>query len=358
LLKQKNIIIKELPENNLKNNESIINKFLEKSGWISCGYMVLKRKVLVNSPFKKSEIFPSSLNILVPDFSGISLASYKNIVFFDLETTGLSTGSGTVAFLAAFGRIILDKIEITQYLLLDYPGQNDMLENIINEMNSKELIFISYNGKSYDSKIIQTMCIMNRKKIPLYKHVDLLHPSRRLWKNIIYKCSQSSIEKNILNINRKDDIPGSMAPDIWFNFLKTGNTDDLLNICNHNIYDISGLVSILTAIIKIAKNPIKNKYTIDYERIALYWREYLKRDNNHLNDKNILLIKEKLMKKAADNNSPRAVYLYSYDKMINGNYDIALKYTEIGLKLFNKDSIWYKRLIRRKKRIEKILNIG
>jgi hypothetical protein len=137
---------------------------------------------------------------------------------------------------------------------------------------------------------------MNRKKQPQYFQADLLHPARRLWKNIIQDCSQSSIETKIAGIDRSDDIPGSLAPQIWFEFLKTGKTDHLMGICEHNSADISGLASILAVMVSIAANPFNSDYVYDIDRIALYWRDFCRRRN----DTELRVTGDKLLRFAAD----------------------------------------------------------
>jgi len=336
-------------------------------GWEKCGFMVLKREVFVPSPFRKlkgilskgkSEQYfkiPAALPVLVPDLRERQLLSLEDFLFFDLETTGLSGGAGTVAFLAAFGSEVSGNLQITQYLLLDYPGENDFLENVLSRLNQNNSVIVSYNGKCFDSQIIKTRCLMNRMKPPEYRHADLLHPARRLWKNIIHDCSQASVETRILGLDRSGDIPGALAPEIWFEFLKTERTDRLTGICDHNIADICGLAQMLAYIISIASNPFNEKKIYDIERLALYWRRYL-RTIDSLPDEDINITGDKLLRMAADNGSSRALYYYSYDKMINGNYKEALEYVNRALELSEKDSIWREKLLKRKERIIKRIN--
>jgi len=334
------------------------NCYLElvNNGWKFCGFNVLKRVVKIASTFKSIKEFPHALPILVPDLQGHEVPSIADFVFFDLETTGLSGGAGTVAFLAAFGRIISGKLHITQYLLLDYSGQNDFLENIITEFNNNKSFIVTYNGKSFDSQVLNSMCLVNRIKPPLYNHVDLIHPARRLWKRIINDCSQASIEKNILGINRKDDISGALAPEIWFEFLKTGNTERLKGICDHNICDISGLTGIFAMIISIAKDPLNEIFSYDIEKLALYWRKYLRKQNGNTNIEHLKTQGEEILKLAADKNCPRAVYFYAYEQLKKGNYTESLKYVNKGLKVFNQETDWHNKLLRRKERLDKIIN--
>ena len=211
---------------------------------------------------------------------------------------------------------------------------------------------------------------MNRMKPPVYLHADLLHPARRLWKKIIHDCSQISVESHILNIKRIDDIPGSLAPVIWFEFLKTGKTDMLSGICDHNKDDITGLASIFSAMIKIAENPFDTeKYQFDLERLALYWRCYVhdalasQRQENHAVSDEIRKNGISLLRYAAGKNHPRAVYKYAYDLMKNGDYKESYEYVKKGLALYEEGtpnevssgSVWHEKLLRRKERLEKKL---
>jgi len=340
---------------NEKREKDFYLSALTKCGWESCGYCVLKRKVNVKSPYKSIKTLPFTLPVLIPDLRSIKLPSIENFIFFDLETTGLSSGSGTVAFLAAFGQKISNLFQITQYLLLDYPGLNDFLENVLSHFSNNEKIIVSFNGKCFDSQILKTMCIMNRIPTPEYFHVDLLHPARRLWKRIINNCSQSSIETNILGLDRSGDISGALAPEIWFDFIKTGKTEKLNQICDHNKADITGLASILSAMIDIAKDPLNVKYKFDIEKLALYWRKYSRiSDNNPENE--IIKKGNKLLKYAAEEKYPKAVYIYGYDQMKNNNYSESLKFVNFGLKLFEKDTIWHKKLIRRAENLKRKIN--
>jgi len=291
---------------------------LTRLGWENCGFKVMKREVTVDSPLKSIKSLPEALAILVPDLAGRELPSVQDLVFFDLETTGLSGGAGTMAFLAAFGKIRENgKLRITQYLLLDYPGENDFLDAVLNEFKNEKSVIVSYNGKCFDSQIIKTRCLMNRLTPPEYFHADLLHPSRRLWKSIIGDCSQGSIEARILGINRENDVPGALAPDIWFEFLQTGETERLTGICDHNCADIAGLSSILATMICIASDPLGcEKFTFDLEKLSLYWLRFLRRRN--LNGE-LRETGERLLRLAAGKNFPRAAFVYAQDLLRSGN---------------------------------------
>jgi uncharacterized protein YprB with RNaseH-like and TPR domain len=217
------------------------------------------------------------------------------LLFFDLETTGLSGGAGTVAFLAALGRFggpaggAGASLEITQFLLLDYPGEADFLEGILAFLREPASpgppILVTYNGKTFDYPLLKTRCLMNGLPLPLLPQADLLHPARRLWKRVLPDCSQATIEREVLGLDRAGDIPGALAPEIWFAFLRAGGKFDgprgreLLNIAGHNIRDIAGLAALFRVFLEIAAAPLEavRRFNCDGENLALCYRTALRR---------------------------------------------------------------------------------
>jgi hypothetical protein len=155
---------------------------------------------------------------------------------------------------------------------------------------------------------------MNGIRPPEYGHLDLLHPSRRLWKRVLPNCSQGEIETSILGLDRSGDIPGALAPDIWFSFLKTGETGDLKKICDHNIRDIGGLAALFAAFARIAGDPVAalDCYRVDPENLALRWFYALRGREKGSGPKPSAeeqALGERLLSIAADRGCPRAVYL-------------------------------------------------
>ena len=315
------------------------------TGWTEAGYKTLKRELIKDIPFSLPHVFPKSLAILIPDIARVGrLPSPGEFIFFDLETTGLSGGAGTVAFLAAFGRFVpaVDnngnasrasampgkaRLAVTQYLLLDYPGEGDFIGEVVKEFaplpgdastGNSLPVMVSYNGKCFDSQILKTRCLMNGVMIPEYHHIDLLHPSRRLWKHTLPDCSQSTIEVSILGLDRAGDVPGALAPDIWFSFLRSGDNRELLSICDHNVRDILGMASLFLALGDIAAEPLKSgsRYRFDEEALALFWKRALEKDDESY--QRYKKTGERLLEAAARRGFPRAAYALALDYFKKG----------------------------------------
>ena len=181
-----------------------------------------------------------------------SARKMPSLAFFDLETTGLSHGAGTVAFMAGVARFTEPgTLSVTQLLLADYPGEPEFLSRFAALIGSGDAL-VSYNGKCFDAQILQTRYLMNGMRpaflSPDTIHLDLLFPARRLWKADLGSCRMSDVEAGILGFEREDDLPGSEAPDAWFEFLKTGGADRLCAAGDHNQTDTASLARILFAL--------------------------------------------------------------------------------------------------------------
>lgn len=225
-------------------------------GWREDADCFWSRKVEYPNPLPDS--FTGSL--LIPeDWKS------ENLIFYDTETTGLSTGAGTIPFLIGFGRLKGETFSITQYFLSDYPGEKALMEQLKRDF-SGDVIFVSYNGKSYDSHLINTRFLMNGIPVNPRKEVDLLYMSRRLWKNRLSDCRLGTVEEKILSLKRGADIPGGEIPDVWFDFLKNGATEKLELVFSHNLQDIHTLTFLLAKLEEIISG---NGTGLEFDRFAL-----------------------------------------------------------------------------------------
>lgn len=194
--------------------------------------------------FDSGFIFPSSV-------------SAENLVMYDLETTGLSGGTGNVAFLVGMGRQLGTEYLITQIFLADYPGERAMLERF---QAFYKYNMVSYNGISFDSQVLKTRYLLNRIPPPASVQTDLLYPARRLWRGKLEDLRMKTLETEVLDIFRVNDLPGSEAPEAWFRWL-AGNEDRIDGVFRHNADDILTLARFLSHLEQWGKiNPIEDDY--------------------------------------------------------------------------------------------------
>jgi hypothetical protein len=76
-------------------------------------------------------------------------------------------------------------------------------------------------------------------------HLDLLPTSRTFWKHRLESCALSSLEREVLNVGRaEDDLPGYLIPDIYLDYVRTGDAQQVARVFAHNAEDILSLVTL------------------------------------------------------------------------------------------------------------------
>jgi uncharacterized protein YprB with RNaseH-like and TPR domain len=172
--------------------------------------------------------------------------------FLDTETTGLTGGSGTYAFLIGVGQITEHGFRTRQYFMREYAEERSMLFALEEHLREFDVL-ITYNGRSYDQPLLETRYRMNRHKPPFGRlgHLDLLHGARRLWKLRLESCRLMQLEQEILGVCREGDLPGELIPYVYFEYLRSREALQLLPVFHHNAMDILTLAC-LTAIVPAA----------------------------------------------------------------------------------------------------------
>jgi uncharacterized protein len=213
-------------------------------------------------PAEKYEIFKFSSKDRKSVFS-------SNQIFIDTETTGLSGGTGTIPFLIGFGFFDCDGFTIKQLFL----------ENPINEMAqliefSRDLqkfrTTVTFNGKSFDLPLIKTRFLLNRLENPMesFSHIDLLHISRKIWKKRLTDRSLKELESRIIDFSRnQEDVPGWLIPQIYFDFLRTGDGSQIKNVVYHNEIDIMSMAVLYQ---KIESLLLRSHEIDDLDHLDIY----------------------------------------------------------------------------------------
>ncbi|MFS0635585.1 ribonuclease H-like domain-containing protein [Mesobacillus foraminis] len=177
----------------------------------------------------------------------LSAAGHKpgDLFFFDTETTGLGGGAGNTIFLLGHARLTSDRVVLTQHILPQPGAEVALYQSFLASVDYTTLV--TYNGKAFDWPQVKTRHTLVRDhvpKLPAFGHFDLFHGARRLWKHKIDRMKLSAVEKEILGFERKDDIPGYLAPMIYFDFLERKNPEGLLGVIKHNELDILSLITL------------------------------------------------------------------------------------------------------------------
>ena len=173
----------------------------------------------------------------------------EELFFFDTETTGLGGGVGNTIFLLGYASISGDSLILRQHILPNPGAEVPLYQSFLEKVNYKTLV--TYNGKSFDWPQVKTRHTLVREhvpKLPQFGHFDLFHAARRLWKHKLDRLKLAVVEKEVLGVERVDDIPGFLAPMIYFDFIESKHPNGMLGILKHNEIDILSLVTLYTHI--------------------------------------------------------------------------------------------------------------
>jgi uncharacterized protein YprB with RNaseH-like and TPR domain len=190
-------------------------------------------------------------------------SNYKlhDLIFFDVETTSLSTGTGNYPFVCGIGFCDDDDFIVEQLFMEEYSDERAILEYMIEIFQNAKAV-VTFNGNSFDLPLIKNRYMINRVydfpvEIPSF---DLITPSRRIFRSLFENCQLQTLEKNVLGFERVDDIPGWQVPDIYFNYQKSGNAHDIPGVIEHNMYDIFSMYVLIQILAEIFQNLNSGNY--------------------------------------------------------------------------------------------------
>ena len=186
---------------------------------------------------------PAVVNAQFANFGSIPR---RQLMHFDTETTGLSGGTGTRAFMIGAADWPGGRLRVRQLYLTSMAGELAMLAAFCCWLQP-DTVLVSYNGRCYDSPLLATRYRLARMANPLLtlRHLDLLFPVRRRFRGVWENCRLSTVERQWLEVVREDDLPGSEAPRAWRDYLRGGSARDLRRVIAHNDQDLRSLSALL-----------------------------------------------------------------------------------------------------------------
>lgn len=181
--------------------------------------------------------------------------------FLDTETTGLSGGTGTYAFLIGVGRFEGTEFHLEQFFMRDpieEPAQLAALEEFLAPCTA----LVTFNGKAFDVPLLTTRYRTHGWRPPLADqiHIDLLHLARRLWRDRLPSRTLPNLEYQILGALRtEEDVPGWMIPQMYFDYLRTGDARPLKSVFYHNAMDVLSLAALLSHTAALLADPLSDR---------------------------------------------------------------------------------------------------
>ena len=182
--------------------------------------------------------------------------SFRDCLLIDTETTGLA-GAGTIAFMIGGGFFEGDAFVVRQYFARDFGDESALLLDLA-ALIAQFPNLISFNGRTFDIPLLQTRFLMNRLPDPFDElpHLDLLHPSRRLWRRRLQSVALSNLEKALLGIGRThEDVPGWLIPSLYHDYIRSGDARAMQRVFYHNRLDIISMITLAHTVCHIIAAP-------------------------------------------------------------------------------------------------------
>ncbi|HEV8321636.1 MAG TPA: ribonuclease H-like domain-containing protein [Myxococcota bacterium] len=164
----------------------------------------------------------------------------ERTLLLDVETTGLSRGTGTLVFLVACGRIRPEGgIEVRLGLMRDPSEEPDLLAWLRDELAGAEGL-CTFNGRTFDVPLLRTRLALRRAADPFagLPHHDLLPLCRRVFGR---PARLRDLEERALGLCRPGDVGGAEVARRYLRWLQSGDGRPLGAVVRHAALDVAGL---------------------------------------------------------------------------------------------------------------------
>lgn len=184
--------------------------------------------------------------------NGLAAFDISSALFLDLETTSLSIAAGSLPFLTGIGYFDGDDF-ITEQIFLSSPADEPAALEYLLQFITRASGLITFNGATFDVPLVKNRYRVNRVwgypvSIP---HADLIVPARRIFKKAFDSVSLQSLERNLLGMERTDDIPGWLIPDVYFTLQRGGGAERVPAVLEHNRIDIVTMPRLLATFARL-----------------------------------------------------------------------------------------------------------
>ncbi|MBV6393048.1 MAG: hypothetical protein KPEEDBHJ_02278 [Anaerolineales bacterium] len=220
------------------------------------------------SPYSDSPLSIISQWANDPRINQLPITKYA---FLDTETSGVSGGTGTYAFLVGAARFVDGRFTLKQFFMRDPAEENAMLEALLHFLAPCEGL-VTFNGKAFDAPLLVTRYKLHRIPVPFkdYTHIDLLPLARRLWRDRLPSRALKYLEEHVMGFTRaSEEVPGYEIPWLYFDYLRTGDARPLGGVFYHNAMDVVAMAALLAHVSGILADPYNGKVEHGLDFIAL-----------------------------------------------------------------------------------------
>jgi uncharacterized protein YprB with RNaseH-like and TPR domain len=222
---------------------------------------------------RDARVTPDDVALIARD-PAASDAPRARILYLDLETTGLSGGAGTVAFLVGCALSCEDgSFLIRQFVLPSFAAERALIGAVSEWARAEAAVLVTYNGRTFDVPVMETRWAFHRLRSPWDElpHLDMLPIARRLWSKKHARdpvaspwdafggtsaskdtaslegesgCRLVQLERTLFEVERVGDVSGFEIPGRYFDFVRRGDWSVLEPVLHHNRLDLLSLAGV------------------------------------------------------------------------------------------------------------------
>jgi len=191
-----------------------------------------------------------NLDDLPERFARIGTVAGAGALLVDIETAGLASAPLFLIGMLEIGRL---GISLRQLLARDYTEEVAVLQAFQHDSRAHRR-WVSYNGAAFDLPYIRDRRIYHGLDggegytPPDVEHLDLLPAARRRWKGRTRNCRLETLEREVCRRARVGDVPGSVIPTLYHEYVRTANWEIVAPVLHHNALDLLTLAEIWAAL--------------------------------------------------------------------------------------------------------------
>lgn len=180
-----------------------------------------------------------------PEIAALAAHGLERALFLDLETGGFASSP---VFLAGTMHWNGTDFVVRQYFARHY-GEEATLIGALHEAARGFEFLVTFNGKSYDAPFLLGRSVVHGVPLALPpRHLDLLHPSRRRWRERLPDCRLQTLECHVCRRRRWGDVPSEAVPGLYHDFVRHGDPYRLVPVFHHNMLDVITMSEIVRAL--------------------------------------------------------------------------------------------------------------
>ncbi len=173
------------------------------------------------------------------------ISSWKKVLFFDLETTGLSAKYNHI-YLIGCAFFDGDTLSVRQFFA-EAPEEEAAILSAFSSFAAAFSVVVTFNGTRFDLPFLKQRCQLASLDDPLqqWEHLDLLPwiaPFQELLR--LPNRKQASLEQ-FLALSREDPYSGGELIPAYQEYVKHASSDLLSRLLAHNREDVANLTQLL-----------------------------------------------------------------------------------------------------------------